>query len=161
MQIEFARTLYPRGCGYRYETGGIVSNLRHSTSIDKVCIFFIIFKFCRSQRSHKAVRGGMSQCHINFNRVSFCRFHSKQVASGLKDNRIGCSLLWTLRTKFLKINIQGVPKVSSLGLSELGSPATVVCSSENSDFTKKIFNLKLLFSIKFALSEVVLTFSVR
>lgn len=34
--IELMRALYPRSCGYRYETGGIVGNLRYSTSIDKV-----------------------------------------------------------------------------------------------------------------------------
>lgn len=35
-QIELMRALYPRSCGYRYETGGIVGNLRYSTSIEKV-----------------------------------------------------------------------------------------------------------------------------
>ena len=32
------RLMYPDGCGYRYETGGIMDNLRNSTSHEKVII---------------------------------------------------------------------------------------------------------------------------
>lgn len=35
-QLELMKGLYPGKCGYRYETGGAVNNLRRSTNIDKV-----------------------------------------------------------------------------------------------------------------------------
>ena len=34
--IAMQRALYPPGCGYRYETGGILANLRDSTDNVKV-----------------------------------------------------------------------------------------------------------------------------
>lgn len=34
--LELMRAIHPRSCGYRSETGGLVGNLRYSTSIEKV-----------------------------------------------------------------------------------------------------------------------------
>ena len=35
---EFSREMYPFPSGYRFQTGGIMANLRNSTTIDKVGI---------------------------------------------------------------------------------------------------------------------------
>lgn len=35
-QLALVRGLYPESCGYRYETGGILKNLRERTSHEKV-----------------------------------------------------------------------------------------------------------------------------
>ena len=37
-QLALVRAMYPGGCGYKSETGGILENLRTSTSNEKVCI---------------------------------------------------------------------------------------------------------------------------
>lgn len=36
VHLALLRAMYPGDCGYRYETGGIMHNLRTSTSHDKV-----------------------------------------------------------------------------------------------------------------------------
>ena len=38
VHLALLRAMYPGNCGYRYETGGIMHNLRVSTSHVKVCV---------------------------------------------------------------------------------------------------------------------------
>lgn len=44
-QLELMKGLYTEKCGYRYETGGAVNNLRKSTTIEKVNSLVIVKKF--------------------------------------------------------------------------------------------------------------------
>lgn len=41
--MELQRALYKRDCGYRYDTGGAVCNLRYCINNEKVFIFFQSF----------------------------------------------------------------------------------------------------------------------
>ena len=47
--LALLRAMYPGECGYKSETGGIMRNLRESTSHDKVCVT-ITYIFIRDGR---------------------------------------------------------------------------------------------------------------
>ena len=44
-QLAMTRAMYPGHCGYKSETGGIMKNLRESTSHKKVSYLHLFFAF--------------------------------------------------------------------------------------------------------------------
>lgn len=45
LHLKMSREVYPGHCGYSSETGGIMKNLRESTSNSKVGIFILFYCF--------------------------------------------------------------------------------------------------------------------
>ncbi|XP_065211610.1 uncharacterized protein C05D11.1-like [Planococcus citri] len=100
-QLELMKGLYTEKCGYRYETGGAVNNLRKSTSIDKIRKFHN--KFYRAENLTIIVAGLIKEIDLI---KALYKFEEKLLRSG---ENLKCQKAWQDPVPILqKSNIKAV-----------------------------------------------------